>query len=58
MFNDYLWERYLWLVFAFAVVLEQCYHAARARQARAQLEEMREEMGSHVGSLSPQLPAS
>ncbi len=41
VFNDYLWERYLWVNFAFVVVLEQCYHAARAKEARVHLEKMR-----------------
>ena len=54
VFNDYLWERYLWVTFAFAIVLEQCYHTARAKEARARLEDMRQ-LGARVGSLSPQV---
>ncbi len=42
VFNDYFWERYLWVSFAFVVVLEQCYHAARAKDARAHLEKLRD----------------
>lgn len=41
VFNDYLWERYLWVNFAFAAALEHCYRAARAKQAAARLEETR-----------------
>ena len=40
IFNDYLWERYFWVNFAFAVALEHCYLAARAKKARARVEEM------------------
>lgn len=47
VFNDYLWERYLWVNFAFVVVLEQCYQAERAKRAQARFEEMR--VGSEQG---------
>ena len=42
VFNDYLWERYLWVSFAFAAALEHCYQMARAKQAGARVEEMRD----------------
>ncbi len=41
VFNDYLWERYLWVNFAFAAVLEMLVHAERARIARQNLEQIR-----------------
>jgi hypothetical protein len=47
VFNDYLWERYLWVSIAFCVALEQCYHAARAKEARSRLEDMRELPGAN-----------
>ena len=51
VFNDYLWERYLYVTFAFAVVLEQAYHGARAKEARARLEAIR-----GIGTSSPPSP--
>jgi O-antigen ligase len=41
VFNDYLWERYLWVNVAFCVVLEQCRRAARVKDARARLQTSR-----------------
>ena len=41
VFNDYLWERYLWLCFAFCVVLEHLYHAEQSKKARERLEHLR-----------------
>jgi hypothetical protein len=41
IFNDYMWERYLWVSFAFVIVLERCWHAARAKEARARLDDIR-----------------
>lgn len=38
VFNDYFWERYLWVSFAFTVALENCYHAARAQQFRTRFD--------------------
>jgi O-antigen ligase len=41
LFNDYMWERYLWISFAFVVTLEFAYRSERAKEARQRLEEMR-----------------
>lgn len=41
VFNDYLWERYLWVSFGFVAVLEHLHHSAQAREARARLSQMR-----------------
>lgn len=49
VFNDYLWERYLWATFAYVVALEHCYVVARAKAARARLEESR-----NLGPREPQ----
>jgi O-antigen ligase len=38
VFNDYLWERYLWANFAFCVVLERCRRAAEVEAGRARLQ--------------------
>jgi len=55
-FNDYLWERYLWINFAFAAAIEQCYQRYRAQQARERLEQFgssgesgSEELASRLG---------
>jgi O-antigen ligase len=53
VFNDYMWERYLWVNFAFVIVLEQCWHESQAKEARARLNEIR----GLVDRSSP-LPAS
>lgn len=59
VFNDYLWERYLWGVsFGFAVVLEQRYHGARAKEARARLDEMRALPDRGSSSLTAQVRPS
>ena len=49
VFNDYMWERYLWLNFAFVVVLEQVYRYEMARTARERLVGIRD-LGSRLGS--------
>ena len=55
VFNDYLWERYLWINFAFAVALEQCYQRQRAQRARDQLEELGSPGESESDALSHRL---
>lgn len=42
VFNDYLWERYLWVGFAYVVVLERLSHAARASHSRERRSRARE----------------
>lgn len=46
VFNDYLWERYLWLTFAFVSTLEYLQHAARAQALQKHREAQMRSFGS------------
>lgn len=55
VFNDYLWERYLWVSFAFAAALEQCYQRVRTQQASGEVEEPGSSGVSGADDLAPRL---
>lgn len=57
VFNDYFWERYLWVTFAFFVALESTVLRARAEQARERLLAGREAMDARSPIPAPRAPA-